>query len=154
MENTIRSGALNVKKSRKSIRLTFRVSDGRISLISYERLDMISPPSVGEAPEAGKYGGFWMELRNANDRVLSHRSLHLPIGNSVEVHSPDGKIHREFGDVKEGIFEVLLPDDANARFITLMGEYLDPAKAREKRTGGSRELARFNLPEGEKGGEE
>lgn len=154
MENTIRPEALDASQSRRSLRLTFRVADGKVRLMSYERLDMICPPSVGEHPEAEKYGGFWMELRDANDQVLFHRPLHYPLGNSVEVHSPSGKIRREFGDVKESIFEVLLPDNARARFITLMGEYLDPAKAREKRAGGSTELARFDVPEGEKGGEQ
>jgi len=112
---------------------------------------MICPPSVGERPEAGRHGGFWMELRDANDRVLFHRLLHSPLRDSVEVHSPDGKIRREFGDVKESIFEVLLPDDSDAKSITLMGESLDLAKARKKRRGASSELARFDVPKGAKG---
>lgn len=152
MKNIVRPEGQHVSQSRKSLRLSFRVADGEVRLVSYERLDMICPPSVGERPEAGVHGGFWMELRDANDRVLFHRLLHSPLGDSVEVHSPDGKIRREFGDVKESIFEVLLPDDANAKSIVLMGESLDPAKARKKRKGGSSELARFDVPKGEKGG--
>ena len=151
MGNIIRPEGQHLRQSRKSLRLTFRVADGEIRLLSYERLDMICPPSVGERPEAGKHGGFWMELRDANGHVLFHRLLHSPLGDSVEVHSPDGTIRREFGDVKESIFEVLLPDDASAYSITLMGESLDLAKAR-KHTGGSSELARFEVPKGEKGG--
>lgn len=146
MENIVRPEGQRVGQSRKSLRLTFRVANGEVRLVSYERLDMICPPSVGEHPEAGKHGGFWMELRDANDRALFHRLLHSPLDDSVEVHSPDGKIRREFGDVKESIFEVLLPDDVSAKSITLMGESLDPANAREKRAGGSSELARFDVP--------
>lgn len=142
----------DIRQSRKSLRLMFRVADGEIRLVSYERLNMICPPSVGERPEAGKHGGFWIELRDASDRVLFHRLLHSPLSNSVEVHSPDGKIRRVFGEVKESIFEVLLPDDDNAKSIALMGESLSTAKAREKYMEGSSELARFDVPKGEKGG--
>jgi hypothetical protein len=137
---------------RKSLRLTFEVKDGRARLMSYERLDMICPPSVVERPEAGKHGGFWMELRDANGKVLFHRLLHSPLANSVEVHSPDGKITREFADVAQGVFEVLLPDHDAADSIALMGETLDAKVMRTKQVGPSRELARFDVPKGQKGG--
>jgi hypothetical protein len=153
MTNDIRSQGPSIRQSRKSLRLTFRVADGEVRLVSYERLDMICPPSIGERPEAGKHGGFWMELRDASDRVLYHRLLHAPLGDSVEVYSPDSEIRRDFGAVKQSVFEVLLPDDADARSIVLIGEYLDPARARDDRARGARELARFDVPpEGEKGG--
>lgn len=152
MESIVRPEGQHITRYRNSLRLTFRVADGEVRLVSYERLDMICPPSVGERPEAGKHGGFWMELRDANDRVLFHRLLHSPLGDSVAVHSPEGKIRREFGDIKESTFEVLLPDDASAKSITLMGESLDPAMARKRRERGSGELARFDVPKGEKGG--
>jgi hypothetical protein len=115
---------------------------------------MICPPSVGEQPEVGKHSGFWVELCDAKGRVLFHRVLDNPLGDSVEVHSPDREIRREFGDVRESTFEVLLPDDARAKHITLMGEYLDPAEARKQPREGSSELARFDVPKGEKGGEQ
>ncbi len=51
--------------SRKSLRLTFRISNGKIELVSQERLKMITPPQIGERPEAGRRGGFWIELREA-----------------------------------------------------------------------------------------
>lgn len=137
----------------KTLRLTFQVSGGEVRLISQERLDMICPPTIGERPEAGKHGGFWIELRDANDRSIFHRVLHSPLADSVEVHSPDGTIRREFGPVSESIFEVLLPDSDEASSVALMGEYLDAAKfSREQDQGipetrrGARELARFQLP--------
>jgi hypothetical protein len=152
MEHIIRPDGQHVRPSRKSLRLTFRVTDGVVRLVSHERLDMICPPSVGERPEAGEHAGFWMELRDADDRVLFHRLVHSPLGDSVEVHSPGGKIDRQFADVSDNVFEVLLPDDTNAKSITLMGESLAPPKASAQRAGGSRELARFDVPTGEKGG--
>jgi hypothetical protein len=94
-----------------------------------------------------------MELRDTQDRVIFHRLLEDPVASSVEVHSPDGKIRREFGPLPETMFEVLVPDDADARSLVLMGEYLDPASAREVREGGARELIRFDVPTGERGGQ-
>jgi hypothetical protein len=116
---------------------------------------MICPPSVGEAPHARKNGGFWMELQDRNNQLLFHRLIHSPLLGSVEVHSPDGKIERKFGEVKESIFEVLLPDNPAAESIALMGESLDVSAlsatgAQQRAT--STELARFEIPRGEKGG--
>ena len=51
--------------SRKSLRLTFRISNRKIELVSQERLEMITPPLIGERPKAGRHGGFWIELRDA-----------------------------------------------------------------------------------------
>lgn len=153
MQNEDRPPASHSKPSRRTLRLTFRAADGKVQLVSAERLEMICPPSVGERPEAGRHSGFWMELRDANDRTLFHRLLHSPLGDSVEVHSPDGQIRREFGAPRENVFQALVPDDGAAQSIALMGESLDPAELQEKSRadkaeGGSRELARFDLPGG------
>jgi hypothetical protein len=153
MENIVPIGVQHVRPYRKSLRLTFRVADGEVRLVSYERLDMICPPSVGERPETGRNGGFWMELRDTNNRILFHRILDNPLGDSVEVHSPDGKIQRVFGAVKENVFEVLLPDDSQAKTIAFIGESMEPATVRQEQVAAARELARFNVPEGMKGGE-
>jgi hypothetical protein len=114
---------------------------------------MIPPPSIGERPEAGKHGGFWIELRDASDRVLFHRVLDNPLGDSVEVHSTDGKIEREFGEVKDGVFEVLLPDEDDAKSVVLMGDPLVPTKGKAKRLEASGALAQFEIPRRGKGGE-
>jgi len=51
--------------SRKPLRLTFRISNGKIELVPQERLEIITPPQIGERPEARRRGGFWIELREA-----------------------------------------------------------------------------------------
>jgi len=139
----------------KALRLTFQVSEGEVRLIRHERLNMICPPSTGETPEAGKHGGFWIELRDTNDRPLFHRVLNSPLADSVEVFEPDGTIKREFGPAGDRIFEVLLPDHEEAGSVALMGEYRDHAElqtaARDADRGGARELAKFEIPKtGEK----
>ena len=169
MANNIRpqGTSLSNKPSRKTLRLTFRVANGEVRLVKHERLNMICPPSIGQRPEAGRHGGFWVELRDPHDQVLFHRVLDSPLGDSVEVHSPDGKIERVMGvPSAESIFEVLVPDTDEASTVALMGEYLDTAKALRARAeraseaatgerqaeGGARELARFEIPKGDKGG--
>lgn len=143
-----------VTRSRKTLRLTFRVADGEVKLIKQERVNMVTPPSVGEHPQIGKHGGYWMELRDTNDRGLFHRSLHSPLGDTIEVYSPDGTIQRESVPTQESTFEVLLPDYDQANSIVLCGKYLDAAeKIRRERAPESsepapptRELARFEIP--------
>jgi hypothetical protein len=150
MANDIRPQGQGARNPRKTLRLTFRVTGGDVRLESCVRLDMICPPSVGERPEAGRHCGFWMQLQDAHGRVLFHRLLHAPLGHSVEVHSPDGKIQRVFGAPADTVFEVLVPDDPDAVSIVMMGEVLD-AKTGRAKEGGSRELKRFDIPKGDTG---
>jgi hypothetical protein len=137
--------------SRSTLRLTFAVSNGAIKLISHERLAMITPPQTGETPQAGKHSGFWLELRDGADKCLAHRLISRTLLNSVEVHSPDGKIQRQFGEVKQGIFEVLLPDTAGARAAVLMGDPLVREKSAMEKEPASGELARFEIPPAREG---
>ena len=138
--------------SRRSLRLTFQVSNGTVKLISHERLQMITPPQPGERPQAGKHSGFWIELRDGADKFLAHRLIGATQLNSVEVHSPDGKITREFGAVKSGIFEVLLPDMSGVKAAVLMGDPLVRGKrAAAAKDEGSGELARFEVPPAQEG---
>ena len=141
--------------SRKTLRLRFRVSGESVELVSTERLEMITPPQFGERPEAGKHSGFWLELQGSRKRVLAHRLISPSYLNSVEVHSPDGKIERKFGPIENGVFEVFLPDMDDAKEVVLMGDPITAPKTRtrakaaatEQATSG--EIARFALPSGE-----
>jgi hypothetical protein len=149
MANDVPPRGQSAKPSRKTLRLTFRTVDGQVQLVRTERLDMITPPSIGETPEAGKSSGFWMELRDAGGKVLSHRVLNAPLRDSVEVHAPDGTIKRVTGPASDRTFEVLLPDQGDASTVVLMGH--DPkvpadATLRAGVDSGSGELARFGIP--------
>ncbi len=132
--------------SRRTLRLTIRSSAKGLELISVERLPMITPPQPGERPEAGKHGGHWLELRDAKNSVLAHRIIDSSLLNSVDVHSPDGTIRREFGEIRNSVFEVLLPDVEGARYVVVMGDALaaskDATTASATRSG---EIARFDL---------
>ena len=93
---------------------------------------MMTPPSVGAPPQEGTHGGFWIEVQDDDNRVLDHRLLQFPLGDSVEVFSPDGTIEREFGPAKESTFEVLVPDYDDASNVAMFGESLDPEAFRAR----------------------
>lgn len=135
--------------SRRTLRLTIRSSAKGLELISVERLQMITPPQPGDRPEAGKHAGHWFELRDEKKRVLAHRLISDSLLNSVEVHSPGGKIERIFGEPRETTFEVLLPDVEGGRFAVLVGDPIAPtrgtaAKAEAGRARSS-DIAQFDL---------
>lgn len=140
--------------ARRTRRLTFRASGGELELVAQETLDMICPPSVGEPPDPRRHGGFWLELRDDLGELAFFRPLQDPLATSVDVHSPDGTIRREFAAPQDTVFEVLVPDDPRATTLVLMGEQErppPPSKGRRQKAsdiaapGGARELARFDL---------
>lgn len=148
-----KSQGKTAKPSQKTLRLTFQVVNGEVELVKHRRVNMITPPAVGEHPETGKHGGFWMELRDENDQGLFHRTLISPAGDTVEIHSPDGNNRREYVQSKEGTFEVLVPDYGKAASIVLCGKksggsQVQPSAAAASAPPKTRELARFEIPEG------
>ena len=151
MEHLDRPAGNKLEISRRTLRLTIKASRDGFELVSVEHLPMITPPQPGERPEAGKHGGHWFELRDGSGRVLAHRLIDQTLLNSAEVHSPDGKIRREFGETRGGIFEVLLPDIDGAQTAVLVGNPLEPRKAGGKRAERSGDIAKFDLSAGRTG---
>jgi hypothetical protein len=150
MKTTQRQQNNKPKTYRKSLRLTFSVKKDKIELIKSERLGMICPPQIGELPDMQRNGGFWLELRGADKKAFFHRVLTNQLGNSVEVHSPDGKIERVFGEVEDHVFQVLDPDVPESKKAVLIGDPPDKEAADEKgksrkKSRGARELASFKL---------
>jgi hypothetical protein len=130
--------------SRKTLRLTVRTSESGFELLSVERLEMITPPQPGDRPQAGKHGGWWLELRDGKGRVLAHRIVDASLLDSVEVHSPEGRIERRFGALRTGVFEVLLPELKEARSAVLVGS--PPRDSAAERAGhASADIATFDL---------
>jgi hypothetical protein len=136
--------------ARRTLRLRFRASGNEVTLLSVERLAMICPPSVGEQPSAGVNGGSWIELRDRDDATTFFRVLNDPLRASVEIHSPDGAIRREFDPAATTTFEVLVPDDPRAQTLVVMSDAAAPqprkrAGGKDAVAGAAREMARFDL---------
>lgn len=147
MEQVNQPAGGNQDISRRTLRLTIKSSARGLELIAVEHLPMITPPQPGERPEAGRHGGHWFELRDGENRVLAHRLIDDSLLNSVEVHAPDGKIQRVFGELRDTTFEVLLPDVDGARFAVFVGDPIAraPGAQADARRAQSGDIARFDL---------
>ena len=135
--------------SRRTLRLTFRSSSGGVEMLSVERLDMTTPPQPGERPQAGKHGGYWLELRGQAGVVLAYRVIGVSVLNSVAVHSPEGSPQRIFGESRNIVFEVLLPDIDGARTATLVGNPIEPGERVSKPSADFATFELFPPPQGE-----
>jgi hypothetical protein len=103
---------------KRSIRLTFRFKDGEIKLLEREFLDRIDPPSDPPAAPEGE-SGFWVELRDADNRTVHRRIMSNPFDQHVEVHSPEGGTSRAHRKHLSGTFIVDLPDRPDAEQVAL-----------------------------------
>lgn len=103
---------------RRSVRLTFRFEHGEIELLEREFLDRLGSPSD---PLAGPEGesGFWVELRDADNRPVHRRVMCDPFEQYVEVHSPEGGISRARWERLSGTFIVDLPDRPDGEHVAL-----------------------------------
>ena len=92
-----------------TVRLTFRYDGGEIELVDRELLEMLDAPSDA-APGPRGESGFWVELRDGEDRMLHRRVLADPFHQSVEVHFGKGESGRVPRAKQSGTFLVDLPD--------------------------------------------
>lgn len=131
----------DARHSRSSWRLRFRYAGERVALVERTRVPMIAPPSVGEAPRAGKNSGTWIEVRDHRDRPVFVRRLSNPFQTLAEHHSPDGRIEVVTRPPGSGEFEVIVPDLPGMRTVVLFSSPLAAGRATEP----AREVARFSV---------
>jgi hypothetical protein len=91
-----------------AVRLTFSYDQDDVQLTDSSPVDMVVPPSD---PLSGYEGqtGFWVELRDSDDRTVYRRILHDPMPSYVEVHSPSGRPLRAAVAERRGIFDTVIP---------------------------------------------
>ena len=132
----------------RSVRLTIRYSGDQMELVSRQSVAMKAPPSD---PVEGLEGraGFWVDLKDADDRTLYRRVMHDPIRRDVEVFSPDPRQTMERAPVAEprGVFSLVLPEMEAAQAVSLLGTPPRPADGVLAEPGPqpAREIARFDL---------
>ena len=130
----------------RALRLSFRMSDGRVELVGAAREDGICPPPPAETPDARTHGGFWFEVHDGEGNALFHRVVDDPFTDSVEEFHPDGSIRRHVAPATEKTFEVLVADDPRAAAVVLVGERrAGDAKQRRTKAGAVGVIARFPL---------
>jgi hypothetical protein len=138
--NTARAQA--ARQPSFTLRLTFAYDSTGIRLINSQRIEMIAPPAVTPAPQAGQ-AGYWVELRNAQGELLYHHPLSNPLQVDFEVFSNDPKqpLMRVPNPNPKGEFTVLVPDVSGAATFILNGPPTGAATQFEP----SKELLRLTL---------
>jgi hypothetical protein len=134
------SGKLSGVKSGYSSRFVVSHSGKSVALVSAKRIQAISPPS-DVINETSRTGGSWVELRNADDKILYCRILHEFFDDSVEIMTgrPGEPLSwQEAKGIKKNI-SVMVPEMPEADHIAIMSK--DPDAKDEKAV----EIARFSV---------
>lgn len=133
------------RRSRRTVRLTLRVTPASQELIRVEHLDMICPPAVGDPPVLGVHSGHWVTLDDEAGHPIFSRVIDSRGFGAAEVFSPDGTIRHVVGALAESIVEVLLPDLPEATAATLIGQPMDVEGRGQRAASHSERLATFDL---------
>jgi hypothetical protein len=106
----------------RALRVTFAYRDNTIRVVDSQPVEMIAPPAVTPAPNAGQ-AGYWVAITDASSRVLWHRPLSNPIAADVEGFSDDQgpPVARVPVPRIEGQFSIVVPDVPNAAHLSLNG---------------------------------
>ena len=126
-------------------RLVFSYGTGEVQLVSQQRVAAKTLPSDPVDRMEGRTG-FWVEVRDSEERVLYRRVMPNPIASAVEVRSDDPERPLSWRELKNlhGSFTLLVPDLGTASSLVLLGS---PGR-RGAPTGPAREIARFGLSVG------
>jgi hypothetical protein len=125
-----------------AIRLTFAYSGPDIRLTGSDRLAMFVPPSDpldALAPQSG----FWVEVRDPQDKPIFRRLMHHPIQTEYEVFPAEsgGSIIRTPRPTPTGVFSIVVPDLPDGQSLVFHGS----PPSTEHRQLAAREIARFDL---------
>ena len=115
-------------------------AEGRIEVRSRRRVEMIVPPA-GPLDDAARAAGFWVELRDAEERTQYRRAMPDPLEAEVEVPAEPGA--EGFAHVRapgRRAFSVLVPDLDGADHVALV-------RGGRGRRAGAQEIARLPLTE-------
>ncbi len=126
----------------RSLRLRFALVGSQLHLLRREPRAMRALPSqpLPERPgsdDRQQVTGHWIELRDADDRLLYRRVLHDPLGRSIEVRT--GGSWRRTAVTPRATFSVTVPHLENASSFTFHGPAPDDP------FGPSRRLGAFDL---------
>jgi hypothetical protein len=107
-----------------SLRVEISIDGSRVSILKVHHVAMRAPaPSA--APTSDKHTGYWVQLHDANGKVLYHRSLRTPHVDSVEVYADEehGAIRRSPSPPRVFKMDLILPDLEGAEHLVLFGAH-------------------------------
>lgn len=103
-------------------RLTFAYEGDDVRLVSRQHVRMQAPPDDAALVRGGERG-FWVEVRDAQDRPVYQQVLHRPVQHEFEVHSPerDALPHHVPAPEVRGVFQAVVPDLPEGRAVAVQG---------------------------------
>jgi hypothetical protein len=126
------------------VRLTFEYRDGEVQLVARQSVEMTLPAEPVPAKRGGgPEPGLGVQLRDAADRPVYHRTVREGPRPDAEVFMPGGEVRREEVPRPEGAFTVLVPEVPDAAQVVLMDQPPPPKPG--MRAGPPAEIARFSL---------
>ncbi len=132
-------------KRSAALRLVFEYEGSVVRFLSRQRVEMVVPPGDPAQAQKGE-GGFWYELRDANDRTLYRRVAANPIRMVAEVRSdnPEEPFTWEPVADPKGTFVLLVPDEPQAHSVALFSPPLEAERLLTMAEPAA-EIARFAL---------
>jgi hypothetical protein len=125
----------------RAIRLLIEYDGSQFSISKSWQVETVAPASHSLEPRLNATG-FWIELRDAGDKLLYRRILHNPVRVDAEVFDPELGLRRVALEEPKGVFTVLVPDLPDAQEIAIVSSPIDL----RKRESLARQVARLPLP--------
>ena len=114
-----KAGPAKSRPRSQAVRLIFEQKDGKIKLVSTQRVNMIVPPPQALIPARGDRGS-WFELRDTQDRPVYRRVIENPVQDlEVVVDDPGRPLQRIKEDRGRGAFFLIVPDITGVRKVAL-----------------------------------
>ena len=138
----------NAEKPEGVLRLTFTREGNVLHLESAQPVDMVPLPSHERLDPQEQRSGFWIELRDQQDRAVYRRVVPDPRPTWTEVFTgdPAEPFAQYQGGAASNVFVLVVPDRDAARTLVLVGEPVaEAAGAPSPRLASASEIARFDL---------
>jgi hypothetical protein len=120
----------------RAVRLICSAGEKGLRLVSRRRLEAVVPPSepIGEESEQRRTG-FWIEVRDAEERPVYRRVIADPLPDEIEVSAEDGTFARRKAGAADATFALLVPDLDEADHVSLVRGTAIAGAARRPRSG-------------------
>ena len=116
-------------------RVRIAVAGDTWRIVGQVRVDRMTIPTRPRPGRRVTDSASFVEVTDADDRVVHWQPIEDPSDTSVEVFEPGGRIHREPGDL-ETVVEVIVPDDRPLGRLRLVAHGTEVRAAHRDAPGG------------------
>lgn len=108
----------------RAVRLICTADEQGVRVVSRRRLETVVPPSepIGEENEQNmqRRTGFWIEVRDAEERPCYRRVIADPLPDSIEAPTAGGGFTRRKVTPRHATFALLVPEIEEADHVSLL----------------------------------